>query len=404
MRRSARAAGCRHAAAMRPRVAGAVLCVLLLGTAAAGAQPSTPPAPGGEPPAAGDAAATTAAELPGAAEEDVRTRARALFEEGLRLLEIEDWEAAVRSFAASYELRPNPNVLYNLANAQRLLFDYPASIASFRRYLASEGDRVSAERRAEVEGFLAEMLSQVGTVTVAAPEGATIAIDGHLAGTAPLDEPLLVTAEEHVVTAELEGHAPAVRRIHPGRGELIQVVLAPQALDEGTAGTTTAGAATTAAGGEGSGESPAPPPALTPAEDGWGRVPLGLGVAANLRALDFEHRAFLDNFGWSVHGGYRFTDWFAAVLELSFPAVDFALWARFVFLRLDWFSLGAAPGLVLTSGALDDRGVGFAACLELLFEFRVWRGLTLFLAPGGGLDTLRTTWVVPLSLGAAYSF
>jgi hypothetical protein len=57
---------------------------------------------------------------------------------------------------------------------------------------------------------------------------------------------------------------------------------------------------------------------------------------------------------------------------------------------------------MVTTGALDDRGVGFAACLALLAEFRVWQGLTIFLAPGAGVDALRATWVVPLSLGVAY--
>lgn len=372
-----------------------VLVLLALSAGEARAQSASPDATApGE--TAGDGVAPS--------DDEVRARARALFEEGMRALEAEDWDAANRSFAASYELRPNANVLYNLANCQRLLFDYPASIASFRRYLETEGDRAPAERRTEIDGWLAEMLTKVGTITVAAPEGATIAVDGRVAGIAPLDEPLLVTADEHVLTAELEGHAPAVRRIRPERGELLQVALAPQALGTGPGpepGTTPGddgggdGPAVALVGG---GESPTP----TPTEDGWGRVPVGLGVAANLRALEFERREFADNFVWSVHGGVQFTDWFAAVLEVSFPAIDFAVWARFAFLRLDWFSLAAAPGLVLTTGALDDRGVGFAACLELRAEFRVWRGLTVFLAPGAGIDALRATWVVPLSLGMAY--
>ncbi|MBN1771624.1 MAG: PEGA domain-containing protein [Deltaproteobacteria bacterium] len=351
----------------------------------------------GEAPTAEDGAAGPQVETAEGTAEGVRARARALFEEGMRLLEAEDWEAAVQAFASSYELRPNASVLYNLANGQRLLFDYPASIVSFRRYLATEGDRVPAERRAEIDGFLAEMLSKVGTVTVAAPEGATLAVDGHAVGTAPLDEPLLVTAGEHVLTAELTGHAAAVQRIHAERGELLQVALAPQALGTGgTASTTTSG------GVSGGSTTTTTTTTTTRAGDDWGTVPLGLAVAANLRALEFEQRAFIDNFGWSVHGGFQATDWFAAVLEVSFPAIDFALWARFAFLRLDWFSLAAAPGLVLTTGALDDRGVGFAACLELLAEFRVWRGLTIFVAPGAGIDVLRATWVVPLSLGVAY--
>lgn len=380
------------------RSAGAGLWVLLLGTAAAHAQPPGSFAKDAEPSATGEAT-TTDPEPSEPSEEAARAQARALFEEGMRRLEAEDWEGAVEAFEASYELRPNANVLYNLANGQRLLFDYPAAIASFRRYLAMEGDRVSAERRAEIDRFLEEMLSKVAIVTVSAPEGATVAVDGRIVGTAPLSATLLVTAEEHVVTAEMEGCTPAVRRLRPRRGELVQVALTPQRLQAGGAAAATAPATTA-----GSGESPTPAPAstTTPSSEEWGRVPLGLGVATNLRAMDFAERAFLDNFGWSLHGGFQFTESFAAVLELSFPAVDAGFWARFAFLRLDWFSLAAAPGFVLTSGALDDRGVGFTACLELLAEFRLWRGLTVFLAPAAGLDALRATWVVPLALGVAY--
>ena len=125
-------------------------------------------------------------------------------------------------------------------------------------------------------------------------------------------------------------------------------------------------------------------------------------LGANLRALDFDRRDFSENFAWSVFGGVQITDWLGARLELYFPAIDFGVWLRFSFLRLSWLSLDAVPGVAVSTGALDDRGAGVAACVGLMAEFRVWEGLVLFVFPAAGIDALRATWVVPFSLGVGY--
>jgi len=84
------------------------------------------------------------------------------------------------------------------------------------------------------------------------------------------------------------------------------------------------------------------------------------------------------------------------------PAVDFALWARFAFVRADWFRLSATPGMVVSTGAVDDRAAGFALAAGLLAEFRLWSGLVLSLSPTVGLDVTRVVFVAPLSLGLAF--
>jgi hypothetical protein len=134
----------------------------------------------------------------------------------------------------------------------------------------------------------------------------------------------------------------------------------------------------------------------------WGRVPLALGAGANLRTLDFDHRGFADNFFWDLGAGYQFTDWFGAALELVLPSVDLGLWARFAVLRLSWLRLSGVPGLVITTGALSDRGAGAAVAAGVLAEFRLWEGLTLWVFPTVGLDTVRTVFVAPLTLGVGY--
>jgi hypothetical protein len=106
--------------------------------------------------------------------DDEATRARAirLFEDGLAAFAREDYPAARDAFQASYDLRPNANVLFNLANAQRALYDFPASIASFRLYLRLHGAEVSEAERREIDGGIREMEAIAAQVAVEAPPGA----------------------------------------------------------------------------------------------------------------------------------------------------------------------------------------------------------------------------------------
>ena len=327
-----------------------------------------------------------------------RARAVALFEQGLAAFQAGDFPAAREAFQASFDLRANPTVLYDLASTQRALFEYPASIASFERYLELMGERVEAEERAEILAWIGVMSESVARVRIEAPAGAAISLDGTDMGRAPLPEPQLVDPGLHVLVATLEGCEPARSEIRPDGGADLTVRLEPAP----PAPTPTPTSAPTPAPGP-TVEQPLGPP--QPAErtaENWGTVPVGLGLGMNLRAVDFRNRAFADNFYWTIGAGFQVTDWFAAALDVVLPAVDFALWARFAFVRTDWFRLSATPGVVVSTGADDDRGAGFALAAGLLAEFRVWSGLVLSLSPTVGLDVTRVVFVAPLSLGLAF--
>jgi hypothetical protein len=363
--------------------------------------------------------------------EATRAEAIRLFEQGLQAFQAADFPAARDAFRASYELRPNASVLFNLANTERALFDYPSALRSFRTYLELFGEDSPPEERTEIDAWLADMEWRVAYVTVDAPAGATVLLDDRLIGTAPLGEPLVVTAESHVVAAVFEGGVPKREVIAPARGARLEVRLTPAEpvavrppidppppiddppppiddppppIDDPPPPI----------------DDPPPPiddpppPIDDPPIDGdptdpgastaesWGSVPLALGVGANLRALDFERRGFADNFYWSVGGGFQFVDWFGVGVELVLPAVDVGCWARFTFLRLSWLRLSGVPGVVATTGALSDRGAGAAVAAGVLAEFRLWEGLTLWVFPTVGLDAMRTVFVAPLTLGVGY--
>jgi len=101
------------------------------------------------------AAAPAAAQT--APDDTVRRQAVALFEQGLAAFQAADFPAARDAFQQSLTLRFNATVLYNLATTERALHDYPAAVASFRRYLETQDDRVTTAERAEIEASLADM-------------------------------------------------------------------------------------------------------------------------------------------------------------------------------------------------------------------------------------------------------
>ena len=325
--------------------------------------------------------------------DEARVRARELFDEGLAAFETGDFPAARDAFQESFELRANATVLYNLANTQRVLGEYPASLASFRGYLELRGDRIEPETLARVQPWIDEMLGKVARITVDAPVGAVVSLDGRDVGTAPLAEPLVLTCEEHVLAATLPDHRPARETIRPAAGEQRTVRLAPEpvAVDSPSPVPPTV--------------PPVPPVDVgveAPAPEPWGMVPITLALGANLRGLDFEQRDFAENFFWSIGAGVQIVDWFGPALEIILPAVDLALWARFAFLRTGRVRLGATVGGVITTGAESQRGAGFTVAGGVLAEVRLWEGLALYLYPTIGVDVTRVIFVAPLSLGLAY--
>jgi PEGA domain-containing protein len=66
---------------------------------------------------------------------------------------------------------------------------------------------------AKIDELMAIALAKVGTVTIEAPEGADVLLDGRAVGRAPLREPIFVDPGDHAFEVRLAEHAPKKQQV-----------------------------------------------------------------------------------------------------------------------------------------------------------------------------------------------
>jgi hypothetical protein len=175
---------------IRSLVAAAALCLVPL---VARAQAPTPP--------------------PAAAEDPALAQAKIHFQQGVALFNDGNFGGALAEFEAAYKVRSSPGVLYNIGLTQKALFRYSDAIASLERY-KNEEQKITPERRAEVEQLVREMRALLADVTLnIEPAGSTVLVDGRTLGQSPFDKPLGIAAGNHVVEVQHEGYKPARREV-----------------------------------------------------------------------------------------------------------------------------------------------------------------------------------------------
>lgn len=76
------------------------------------------------------------------------------YQEGLRLYDLREWEAAIAKFKEAYRLRPDPLSLFNLAQASRLKGACGEALSFYRTYRRNYPEQANI---AKVEKFIAEM-------------------------------------------------------------------------------------------------------------------------------------------------------------------------------------------------------------------------------------------------------
>lgn len=101
------------------------------------------------------------------ADEDDETRARAHYEIGLGLYRLGDYRAALREFAAGYELVPKSGFLINLGQTYRKLGDLAHARDMYRRFLADAP--ASDPQRPQAQQMLAELETQLKAQPPAPP-------------------------------------------------------------------------------------------------------------------------------------------------------------------------------------------------------------------------------------------
>jgi len=180
--------------------------------------------------------------------------ARRAFREGLGAFDEGDHEAALRAFQRSFELRPVPSVLFNIARTYEGLRRYPEAIRTYERYLREEVSVPPARRRL-VRDEMERLTRLIAPLEVTvSPPGARIRIDGEEveAGSIPL------APGEHLLEVSAPGHATERREIaaEAGRRLELQIELMPAEDPARLAVTSTPPGATVEIDGESQGVSP----------------------------------------------------------------------------------------------------------------------------------------------------
>ncbi len=163
---------------------------------------------------------------------DQSARAKELFLKGVSAYSQQNYVAALVYFRKSYELKPKPVVLYNIAMCHRALFQYKASIEAFKKYLATMGRKIRRSRRREVESYIREMEAKLGRIALdVKPDGAEVLLDGRPVGRTPLPGELTVDPGTHVVVVRKEGYETFRKEVELADGQTLALakVLQPKA-------------------------------------------------------------------------------------------------------------------------------------------------------------------------------
>src|SRR2546423_659536 len=107
------------------------------------------------------------------------------FKSGVALFGEQKFTEALAEFTRAYELAPAPIVLYNIAACHRELSHYGDAVKFYNRFLTEGAGKAPKDRLAAAKSELDVLLGRIAKITVAAPDGAAIALDARPLGTMP---------------------------------------------------------------------------------------------------------------------------------------------------------------------------------------------------------------------------
>ncbi|WP_437975041.1 tetratricopeptide repeat protein [Sorangium sp. So ce295] len=142
-------------------------------------------------------------------------------ENGIKLFQDRNYRAAVVEFEAAYKEKPKASPLFNIALAEKALFNYPRAIAALERALAQHRDTMDEGDEKTARGAIEEMRALLAHLTIElSPQTATLIIDGEeqppsSSGTRVVE----LGPGVHRIGARAEGHASADESVTVVSGE-----------------------------------------------------------------------------------------------------------------------------------------------------------------------------------------
>lgn len=130
------------------------------------------------------------------------------FDRGLQLFDDGDTAGALAEFKRTYELVPNPVVLFNIGLVYAAM-GRPVSAVDALEKVMQTPDKLSTDQRERATRTLNDQKQRIGRLMVTTvPEGARIDIDNVESARTPLTAPIRISEGAHIIGAVAEGYAP----------------------------------------------------------------------------------------------------------------------------------------------------------------------------------------------------
>ena len=165
-----------------------------------------------------------------------KEKAKRHFQNGLSMMEMEDFSGAVVEFEASVALFQSQGAMFNLAMCYKALHRYPKALETFRGLLKRFGETMTDETRKEVRKNIRAMSKMIAKLEVSTNlPNAIVLINGVKVGTTPLDSPLTVSAGEQRIRVSLDGYEDGEQTVSIAGGakEVVNFTLTPVAAGGG---------------------------------------------------------------------------------------------------------------------------------------------------------------------------
>jgi len=151
--------------------------------------------------------------------------ARALFEDGNKLLEKGNYVDALEKFRAAYARWANPKILLNIGTTLRQLGRNAEAADTYAKYLADSA--ADPKRTAEVTQVLADLEAKIGKLEIVLAKRARVLIDGRLLG--ELEGTVLARVEPgvHAIAIEPSTGKATMLNVSVAAGEKRTVEITP---------------------------------------------------------------------------------------------------------------------------------------------------------------------------------
>ncbi|MBK7399636.1 MAG: PEGA domain-containing protein [Myxococcales bacterium] len=164
--------------------------------------------PTGPAPSASASASASGSAAPGSLE-DRKEQAKNHYLAGVKLMQSEQWDAALAEFTAALVAYPTSNTRKNAAICLQRLGRFDEAIEMWEARLKEFGASMPGPERELTEKALLDLKPLVGYLVITANvEGASVVVDGRDRGQTPLAGPIAVSAGTRYVRVVREGFAP----------------------------------------------------------------------------------------------------------------------------------------------------------------------------------------------------